>query len=168
MNKGSFRWAALSLGLILIVLFAWFMVNRQPDVSVSTLAREAIVPYPLGENRILLPDEVVPLYEAGNFQAAAALFDQESLSLTESFFLANCLLELQTTAESVSLLSKFLTPHLQSHPLKQPAEYYLALAYLTNGEEDAGKALLGLITTTEGHVFSQEAAALLDRISKGN
>jgi hypothetical protein len=156
------------MGLILVVLFAWFMVNRQAEISISGLAQEAIAPYPIGENRIALPAEVITLYEAGNFQAAAALFDEENLSLTESFFLANCLLQLQQRAESVTQLSKFLASSLISHPLKQSAEYYLALAYLTNGEEDAGKALLGLITATAGHSHSQEAAILLEKISKGN
>ncbi len=60
----------------------------------------------------------------------------------------------------------FLDLSFSENDFKEAAAFYLALAYLANGEVEPGKGLLTHIAQNREHTFSANASALLEKLQE--
>ncbi|HUH74387.1 MAG TPA: hypothetical protein VLZ75_08250 [Chitinophagales bacterium] len=164
-NK-TFQWIAIAASFIGIVLISIFSIYYYSSTDSSNLYAEYFQPY---------PNEVVPLvrgqvesstelkafnaYELENYELSANLFE----NIKEDYALLYAGISNLELNQNQKAITQLQTLSLQNGKYQEPAEWYLALAYLKNKENKKAKGILKLIVQNHQQ-FSEQASELLERL----
>lgn len=104
-------------------------------------------------------------YDAGDFKAALALL-QEILVVEPGHAMANfyagvCYLKLNEASKALANLQQVIEQ--KDERLAEPAEWYLALAYLQQNDTEKTRVLLNSIIAKK-HIYKEQATMLLERL----
>ncbi|MGH7598248.1 MAG: tetratricopeptide repeat protein [bacterium] len=104
-------------------------------------------------------------YDAGNFKAALKLLQEilaaEPDNAAANFYAGVAYLKVEDSERAVTGLQKVIT--LNDPKFSEPAEWYLALAFLQQDDLEKTRAMLEAIIATE-HLYKEQAAKLLERL----
>ncbi|NUO82173.1 hypothetical protein HUU05_19045 [candidate division KSB1 bacterium] len=104
-------------------------------------------------------------YDERDFKAALAQLEAilaaEPENATAQFYAGVCHLKRKDTEHALTSLQKVIA--LKDSRLAQPAEWYLALAYLQKNDAGQARATLRGITAKE-HMYRDQASQLLERL----
>lgn len=140
---------------LLLAFGIWLSTINNPkkqiaDAYFQTLPN-MVNPTVRGENNVDLSKKAFEKYEAENFRLAIKEFEQlektpENLLYTGISYLAN-----NDAEESVKILNSFATND-STQNLETYRKWYLALAYLKDGQEDQAKKILKALSRYENPV----------------
>lgn len=162
------RWAAM-LALVLVTLAVWLWYNREyPDQGWPALAESAFAPYPnliapsggtdsanLALERAFLP------YERQQWAQAEA----ELEPLLPDYPQLRLYLGISALGQGYgSRAARWMEGIRPGDPFHEPAQWYLALAFLREGQVEPARALLFRIRDTPRHPYRMGAEELLERL----
>ena len=165
---GNRRWYLLAAAVVAIVIVARFALTS--NVTTQDLYEDNFRPYPnvfqpavRGQQQVDDRTEAFRAYNKSDFFRAATLFrailergkDAESLLL-----LGNCNLVLGNTDAAIA---NFAELNQTSAELSMQAKWFLALAYLYNGDESQARPLLEQIAATDAS-YAEKAKGILDEL----
>lgn len=163
LEKKNFKWIAIAASFIGIVLISTFSIYYFSEKSSSNLYAEYFQPY---------PNEVAPVvrgqkensdafyaYEIEEYELSAQLFE----NISEDYALlyggiSN--LEIDQTQKAIEQFNDLI---LQNSKYQETAEWYLALAYLKNKDQQKSKEILNKIVENQQE-FSNQAEKLLENL----
>jgi hypothetical protein len=109
--------------------------------------------------------EALQQYDAANFKAALKLLQQilltEPNNAAANFYAGVLYLKSEESERAVASLQKVIAP--QDQKLAEPAEWYLALAFLQQNDLAQTRATLSKIAAKD-HAFKEQATALLEKL----
>ncbi len=164
------RWLQIAAAVVLLFGVGWLLQQAfSGPVDYQELAMSAYEPYPdrlnvRGEQEISATlVEGMQAYGQQDYAQAISLLSQvpesDSLYLPTRFYLGNAYLSHQQAKEAVEVFSR-----LQSNPdnlFREATDWYLALAYLANGQTEQGKILLQALANNDEHSYQARAQELL-------
>jgi predicted Zn-dependent protease len=155
---------AIAAAVLLLLAAGWFVLqsgdsefnapatyaaNFEPYRNIAVqLTRSAENPTP--------EQEAYTAYENEDWSQAESLLANLPASDVNNFYLAQVYLKQEKFPEATQLLN-FLRKN-DGFALHYAAEWYLAMAYLAQGDEDKALPLLKQISETPGHPFASQAA----------
>ncbi|MEJ1239755.1 tetratricopeptide repeat protein [Chryseolinea sp. T2] len=165
---GSRTWYLLAAAVVAIIIVARFALTS--SVTTQDLYEDNFRPYPnvfqpavRGQQQVDDRTEAFKAYNKSDFFRAATLFrailergnDPESLLL-----LGNCNLVLGNTDAAIANFSEL---NRTSPELSMQAKWFLALAYLKNGDESQATPLLQQIAATDAS-YADKAKSVLEKL----
>ena len=137
-----------------------FAANFEPYPNI-------IAPIVKGDNEVTEREKAFQLYEQGDYETALPLLNELAFEKEDTialFYHANILLTQNKTTEAISQL-KTVTQFNQS-AFSQPAEWYLALAFVKNNQIDEAKKLVNNnIVSNENHPYYRSAITLVKHLN---
>jgi tetratricopeptide (TPR) repeat protein len=104
-------------------------------------------------------------YDADDFKAALALLQEilvaEPENIVANFYAGVCYLKLEKPSLAIAGLQKVIAAN--DERLAEPAEWYLALAYLQQNDAEKTRASLNGIIAKK-HIYKDQATTLLERL----
>ncbi|MCB0670193.1 MAG: hypothetical protein KDC80_30410 [Saprospiraceae bacterium] len=165
-NQPRFTRSWLNRAAAILLIFAsatvifWVLNINTP----SKLYREFYEPYanlldPLQKGSSTQSASISQLYEQKRYQAVLERSPQDSLQL---FYFGLTKLELKETSDAIEILEQIRKA--PENRFSQAASWYLALAYLQDGNKEASKTVLNNISVQSDHSFQDAAAELLSKL----
>ena len=163
----SGRWWMLAAAIAIIVAGIYYLVQNQSGAS-DDLFTQYFEPYPLSAYTVATEgEESVPAalqaYQQGDYQEAVNRFEATEPTLssapTFTFYHALSLLGNQQGGEAIPILQAVIQ-QADARGVTQPAEWYLALAYLQDGQQEMALETLNRITGQPNHEMNQRAEML--------
>ncbi|MDH3712001.1 MAG: tetratricopeptide repeat protein [Cyclobacteriaceae bacterium] len=170
-KQASFRlWQTLGVAASAVLLVGLAYIFLNPSADPQELYLSYYQPYPnivnpLERSQTDLPDDGMSNYEQENYQKAVEVFDQELSENPQSdfrlFYQALSYLEIGEAEKAIGNLQQL--QGTVSSDFYQPAQWYLALAYLKNADTQAAKAQL-LKLLQNGGDYQSRARELADKL----
>lgn len=165
-NQTRFTRSWLNRAAAIILIFAtatvifWVLNLNTP----GKLYREFYEPYanlldPLQKGSSPQSASISQLYEQKRYQAVLERSPQDSLRL---FYFGLTKLEVKETTDAIEILEQI--SKAPENRFSQAASWYLALAYLQDGNKDASKKVLNSICGQPNHSFKDAATELLSKL----
>lgn len=172
-QKSSSTWiyyAAAASVVILLVSGIYFF--RAGDPAPTELYAEYFTPYPnvfeptvRGSEQATKRSLAFQKYEEGDYQQAADLFSELIADEREPgmlLLLGNANLSLGKTEEAKSNFNEVIKTSVEN---SVPAQWYLSLAYLRDGQTSSAKETLRLLTESKNQ-YTKKAEDLLSRLGE--
>lgn len=162
--NSTFRIATIAAGIIILFILGYLFI---PDQQPEQFAMQYFEPYPLSnvrgesDDQQALFDQALIPYQQGDFQIALPYLrqllgtDPDNVQLKLN--LASALIAEAQTPEAISLLQTITNQSADA------AEWYLALAYLQDGQLSQAKELLQAISG-KSHFKQGQARNLLEEL----
>ncbi len=165
-------------GLLLAVLIVFVLgfglyMYFNPTTTGEQLFNRYFEPYPVSTyEQMTEGSDYLPAafedYQLGRYAEAVARFEAGTANPTTgpayNFYYALSLMATGQHTQAIPLLEP-LAAETMTTGLKQPAEWYLALAYLDSGQTAEAQSRLERIAATDQHPMQGQAAALLRELS---
>ena len=166
------RVIAIAATVLLMVMSYQFFFTSGGPVSNEQLFADNFQPYQMllsqrglseGEKNIVL-ENAISAYSKGNYQSAASFFQQLSQNdptdISYQFYLAVAQLGAKENDTSINLFQNIIST--EGHPFKEQSQWYLALAYLQNGDNENARKTLSEIES--GQFKNAEARQILEQL----
>lgn len=153
---------------IAIIIGGFYYLIRNQSTSYEGLFSEYFEPYSLSAYTVATEgEETVPAaleaYRAGDYQEAVNRFEATeppvSAAASFSFYHALSLLGNQQGGEAIPILEAVIQ-QADAGGVAQPAEWYLALAYLQTGQKEKAIEILEQISSQPNHEMNHRAEML--------
>jgi FimV-like protein len=162
-TRQRFYWAAAIIVLLLIPLYLVLNQNRKADkLFVAYFKPYQGVNVPAGDPLSQAMREYQQRDYAQALPILERLLGEGSSEDTTLFFKGNASLALDQAPEAIHTFESILADPL--HPYYKEAQWYLALAYLQDGERKEAKAQLKSVVKDSSHPHYQEASELLKKL----
>jgi hypothetical protein len=150
MYKTSFRIAA-----ILVLFMGIAMLYKYSTISNQSVYEKQFAGYDLSNTRgIETKDAETEAYQNKNWIDVIASYRALHTTSNQSTFLAAmAAMQLSRFPEAVGLFERILSDASADRSFREETEYYLALAYLMNHEENKGVQLLSKIKADPSHTY---------------
>jgi hypothetical protein len=136
-----------------------FAEYYQPYPNIASSVRGELI-----EDKL---QDAMQQYDAGDFKAALALLQEilaaEPENIVANFYAGVCCLKLEKPALAIAGLQKVIAAN--DERLAEPAEWYLALAYLQQNDAEKARTTLNAIIAAD-RVYKAQAMKLLERLSQ--
>lgn len=156
-----YQWAGrIAAGLTLLIV--GFLTVQFATVSPERLYDERITsesPYLGLSNRSMedredtLADQVRVEYQFGNYEEVIRLYGElENPTFAETFRVGYAYLQQEKTEQAINSFQQVMQDE-DAFMIKDKTEYYLALAYLQDGQIDTAVAMLEKIHDSDDHIY---------------
>lgn len=159
-------WLVAASVILLIGLGFWY-VNDSYFPSNEKIYTENFEPYrniiqPVerGKEINTIEYKAFVAYENREFHKAINLFNssENSEAVYTQFYKAMCYLGINKSSEAIDILLPIATSENQMNSLNEKANWYLALAYLKNGEKEKAISQFSLVANHPNNSFKKEEA----------
>jgi tetratricopeptide (TPR) repeat protein len=150
MSTVSMRVAAIAVLIIgITVLYKYISVNDQ------AVYNKQFMGYELNNTRGPIPkDAESEAYQNKKWNEVTALYHAQNVNSNKSVFLAAMAeMQLHHFPQAVALFENILNSGTGDHSFREESEYYVALAYLMNHEEDKSINMLNKIKSDPRHTY---------------
>lgn len=163
----SRQWLAVAASLLLLLAAAWWWTQlpTAEPLGPATFAANFSPHRNLAVNITRAGDGNTPeeaayaAYEAAQWDEAAMAIAALPPSLLHDFYLAQIELQQQATEKAIQRLEKLVA---SDFPLREEAEWYLALAFMQQNQGEKARPWLERIAAAPEHPFREEASSLMD------
>lgn len=166
--KSSVISIAIAVLIVTVGYFLFTKLSMSPGQKLYTKYYETypnqVPPSSLGGNESELKTEAFQAYDKGDFQKAAALFEQVQTQTDSDYallYLGICQLELGRPEKAIPVLS--LIPANSKTASKEVASWYEGLGYFKLNMLDKGKKSLQ-ITAAKPNPYQDQALAILESL----
>lgn len=149
---------------IVIGFFMFFNHSFEPQQYAQNYIKDnlTVLQSEMSDTQTLI-SEGTELYEAGNFEAAAKVFQKDTTNLLMLEYRGVCHLKLQQYAEAIAVFEKLASHH---ELLQNKGLFYQAITHLKQGQADKAKPILTQIVSNTNDVFGKkEAKEILEQLS---
>jgi FimV-like protein len=162
-TRQRFYWAAAAIVLLLIPLYLVLRPDRQNDKLFATYFKPYQgVSVPASDPLAQAMQEYQQRDYAQALPILNRLLGEGSSEDTTLFFMGNVSLALENSPDAISSFRRITAN--PKHPYYREAQWYLALAYLQDGEKSEAKEQLQSIVTDTSHPHHQQATELLKKL----
>ena len=162
-----FQWAGrIAAGLALLLV--GFLTIQYATLSPKRLYEEKITsesPYLGLSNRSVedredtLADQVRVEYQFGNYEEVIRLYGElEKPTFAETFRVGYAYLQQEKTKEAINSFQQVMQNE-DAFMIKDKAEYYLALAYLQDGQIETAVSMLEKIHASDDHIYEDSLSS---------
>lgn len=153
-------WAMAAAMALMLVALWWLLTPGKTDYLAQHFEAypNVIAPILKSDEPLTAEERAYQAYELKNYEEAERLFEKLAPSDDKAFYQAMIALEKRETSKAINLLEKVYQN--SAARFRQPAMWYLALAYLEMGEQEKAGQLIKEIEKEEGHPFQEKAAKL--------
>lgn len=159
-------WLVAASVILLISLGFWFVKDTYYPSNEKIYTenfepyRNIIHPVVRGQEINTIEYKAFVAYENREFHKAINLFNssENSEAVYSKFYKAMCYLEINKSSEAINLLLPIATSSNEMNNLNEKSNWYLALAYLKNGERQKAISQFSLIANHPENSFKKEEA----------
>jgi hypothetical protein len=153
---------SLRITAILVLFMGFALIYKYSSVSNQSLYEKQFAGYYLSNTRgIETKDAETEAYQNKNWKDVIASYRALHTTSNQSTFLAAmAAMQLSRFPEAVGLFERILSDASADRSFREESEYYLALAYLMNHEENKGVQLLSKIKADPGHTYHPLASKI--------
>jgi predicted peroxiredoxin len=166
--KWIYRIAAAACVLVLIGVGIMQFVGQNTDAQLYEQNFTHLPPnFIERDDTISLLTEAVKLYDKKEYGAANPKFDtflaKDPNNIAASLYAGISHLAVGETDRAIPLFKKVVAD--QNENFIEPAQWYLALAYIKRGDKNNALSMLGQIRNTPGHEYRENAKTLLRKLN---
>ena len=169
--RPAWTYGLATAAVVLIALGLYSTYTPNPDeqlFSSEFRPYSSVLPQVRGEAASNALLSALRLYELENYEAAIHEFEtilaRESDQTLAHFYLGNALLATGRANEAIGHLQRVASGTIDDR-LAEPAQWFLALAYIKTGNRAAARPILKSLSVAHG-AFASRAAAILSHIDQ--
>lgn len=142
----------MAIAASILIVFIGIRLYLSSQVSAETLYEDAFVDFQVSVSRGSAQDfsTIEKAYQAKNYNGVVQSIRSTRLDSKDSLLVGLSYLHVQTPAQAISILQRLASA---DNDFRQDAEFYLALAYLKNKEQEKALPLVEKISGNPMHLY---------------